>query len=124
MIDQKVYSGEGIKVRVTKMFEDDKWKQYDADIISGVDVTAGQFIDLYLSKINEHSNGTILYIDGTEKTMDEAMNGQVLCHFKNDITGHLIAPNVWNKPVRFATVRMPKVPGNNFENLILFVPSF
>ena len=124
MIDQKVYSGEGIKVRVTKMFEDDKWKQYDADVISGVDVTAGQFIDLYLSKINEHSNGTILYIDGTEKTMDEVMNGQVLCHFKNDIPGHLIAPNVWNKPVRFATVRMPKVPGNNFENLILFVPSF
>lgn len=124
MIDQKVYSGEGIKVRVTKMFENDKWKQYDADVISGVDVTAGQFIDLYLSKINEHSNGTILYIDGTEKTMDEAMNGQVLCHFKNDIPGHLIAPDVWNKPVRFATVRMPKVPGNNFENLILFVPSF
>ncbi len=67
MIDQKVYSGEGIKVRVTKMFENDKWKQYDADVVSGVDVSVGQFVDLYLSKINEHSSGTILYIDGTEK---------------------------------------------------------
>lgn len=123
MIDRKVYSSEGIKVRVTKIFENERWKQYDADVISGSDISAGRFVELYLSEMNEHSDGTIFYIDGTEDTMEEAMNGRVLCHFMNDLPGHLMAPDVWAKPVRFATIKMPKIPGSNFENLTLFVPN-
>lgn len=121
MIDRKVYSNGEIHVRVTKIFENDKWKQYDADVISGPDISVGRFVELYLSEINEHPNGTIFYIDGTESTMEEAMNGHVLCHFKDDLPGHLMEPNVWNKFVQFATIKIPKIPGSNFENLILFV---
>ena len=122
MIDRKVYSNGIIKIRVSKLYENEKWKEYDADVISGIDTSVGQFVELYLSEINEHSNGTIFYIDGTEDTMEEAMNGRVLCHFMNDLPGHLMAPDVWVKPVRFATIKMPKIPGSNFENLTLFVP--
>lgn len=122
MIDHEIFTSESMRVRKSEIFEVEQYVYYDLDVISGPDASVSRFIELYLDKIAEKPNGTILYIDGSEETMEDAMNGRVVCYFKNGVHSVLVTPEVWDLPVRFASVKVSKNPRGNFENLTLFVP--
>lgn len=123
MRDVEIFKSESLAVRKSAIFEVEQYMYYDLDVISGPDVMVSRFVELYLDQIAEQPNGTILYIDGSEETMEDAMNGRVVCYFKNGVSSVLVTPEVWNLPVRFASVKVSKNPRGKFENLTLFVPS-
>lgn len=122
MIDGEEATSGKVSIRASKLFETEKYEHFNLDVLSSSDVTAREFVDLYLSKMATHTNGTILYIDGSEETMEDTMNGRVVCYFKDRVCGYTIGPDIWNLNVRFASLKISKVARSEVENLTLFVP--
>ena len=125
MIDGRIYLNEktGTKIRSKKLMEDEKFEYYDIDVISYADVTVEELIHFFISHIDPKTKGTVRFIDGTEQTMDEGMNGQSLCSYYGENLSYISSSkaDVFERYVRFASVKISKSPGCESRNLILFV---
>lgn len=125
MIDGRIYLNKetGTKVRSKKLMEDEKFEYYDIDVISYADVTVEELVHFYISHIDPKTKGTVRFIDGTEQTMDEGMNGQSLCSYYGENLSYISSSkaDVFKRFVRFASVKISKIPGCEIRNLILFV---
>lgn len=128
MIDGRIYLNEetGTKVRSKKLMEDEKFEYYDIDVISYADVTVEELVHFYISHIDPKTKGTVRFIDGTEQTMDEGMNGQSLCSYYGENLSCISSSkaDVLERLVRFASVKISKIPGCEIRNLILFVQKY
>ena len=125
MIDGRIYLNEetGTKIRSKKLMEDEKFEYYDIDVVSYADVTVEELVHFYISHIDPKTKGTVRFIDGTEQTMDEGMNGQSLCSYYGENLSYISSSkaDVFERSVRFASVKISKIPGCEIRNLILFV---
>ena len=125
MIDGRIYLNEetGTKIRSKKLMEDEKFEYYDIDVVSYADVTVEELVHFYISHIDPKTKGTVRFIDGTEQTMDEGMNGQSLCSYYGENLSYISSSkvDVFERLVRFASVKISKIPGCEIRNLILFV---
>lgn len=126
MIDGRIYLNEetGTKVRTKKLMEDERFEYWDIDVVSYGDVTVEELVHFFMKTLNPKTKGTIRFIDGTEQTMDEGMNGQNLCSYYGTILSYISQSkaDVFERFIRFATVKISKISGCEIRNLILFVP--